>query len=59
MKEENYSIKKRQQFAWIKDESGEVYLCPVNSLSDAKNITKEQLKNCVNDSLYLQPHSGG
>jgi hypothetical protein len=35
------------QLVWVKDKAGNEYLCPIDALRDPKNVTEEELKNCV------------
>ena len=49
--EEIQSIKKELSLKWIKAESGNTYLCPVDALNRLDNPTEEQLKMiCVDES---------
>ena len=57
--DEVYVPKKRQQFAWVKDKAGNEYVCPVDSLKQAKDLSEEDLKNCVDDASVHQPGPGG
>jgi hypothetical protein len=47
--------KKGLSVRWIKGESGNTYLCPVDALKDLDNPTEEQLKSiCVEESMNPQ-----
>jgi hypothetical protein len=37
-------------FVWVKDKAGNEYLCPLESLKDPKDATKEELDNCFDDA---------
>ena len=39
-----------QRFVWVKDKAGNEYVCRIMDLKDPKNITDEDLKNCVDDA---------
>ena len=59
MSEEVSTLTKRTQFVWVKDKSGNEYVCNAEYLQDPKNISEEDLKNCVDDASVAQPHAGG
>jgi hypothetical protein len=43
-------------FKWVKGESGNTYLCPLDTTKNIEHLTEEQLKSmCVNESL--NPHN--
>jgi hypothetical protein len=47
--------KKELSVRWIKAESGNTYLCPVDALKRIENPTEEQLKSiCVEESMNPQ-----
>jgi hypothetical protein len=39
-----------QRFVWVKDKAGNEYVCRIMDLKDPKNISEEDLKNCVDDA---------
>jgi hypothetical protein len=44
-------FKQELSVQWIKGESGNTYLCPVNALKRIQNPTEDQLKTiCVDES---------
>ena len=59
MAEDVVTPKKRTQFVWVKDKAGNEYVCSVDVLKDPKNVSEEELKNCVDDASVYQPHAGG
>lgn len=47
--------KKALGVSWIKADSGNTYLCPVDALKDIKDPTEEQLKSiCIEESMNPQ-----
>jgi len=45
----------RQSFKWVKGDSGNTYLCPIDALKDCEHATEEQLKSmCVDESMNPQ-----
>jgi hypothetical protein len=47
--------KKELSVRWIKADSGNTYLCPVDALSRMENPSEEQLKTiCVDESMNPQ-----
>ncbi|MDY6879617.1 MAG: hypothetical protein V2J25_12060 [Desulfatiglans sp.] len=59
MAEEAYTPTKRTNFVWVKDKAGNEYVCSAEYLKDPKNISEEDLKNCVDDASVYQPSAGG
>ena len=59
MSEEISTPTKRTQFVWVKDKAGSEYVCNAEYLRDPKNISEEDLKNCVDDASVAQPYAGG
>ena len=56
MSETLSEFKRELGVKWIKSDSGNTYLCPVESLKRLENPTEEQLKLiCVDESL--NPHN--
>lgn len=41
--------KEKSVYVRVKDQSGNEFICPVESLIDAKQATEEELDNCVDD----------
>ena len=39
-----------QRFVWVKDKSGNEFVCRVMDLKDPKNVSEDDLKNCVDDA---------
>jgi hypothetical protein len=39
-----------QRFVWVKDKAGNEYVCRIADLEDPKNISEEDMKNCVDDA---------
>ena len=58
-KEEYYEPKKRTQFVWVKDRAGNEYVCSADYLKDPKNVSEEELRNCVDDASVYQASAGG
>jgi hypothetical protein len=55
MVEEQNEFKQELGVKWIKSESGNTYLCPVESLKRLQNPTEEQLRMiCVDESMNPQ-----
>ena len=59
MSEEVSTPTKRTQFVWVKDKAGNEYVCNAEYLKDPKNVSEEDLKNCVDDASVAQPFAGG
>ena len=59
MTDEYYESKKRTQFVWVKDKAGNEYVCDVGYLKDPKNVSQNELKDCVDDASVYQPSAGG
>ena len=49
----------RTQFVWVKDRSGNEFVCPHDALKDPKNVSEAELKNCIDDASSPQPFAGG
>ncbi len=49
----------RTQFVWVKDKAGNEFVCDVGALRDPKNVSDDDLKNCVDDAKSPQPFAGG
>jgi hypothetical protein len=39
-----------QGFVWVKDRAGNEFVCRVEDLKDPKKVTKDELKNCIDDA---------
>jgi hypothetical protein len=39
-----------QRFVWVKDKAGNEYVCRVMDLKNPKKVSKEDLKNCIDDA---------
>ena len=50
---------KRTNFVWVKDKAGNEFVCSAEYLKDPKNVSEEELKNCVDDASVYQPSAGG
>ena len=37
-------------FVWVKDKAGNEFVCHVDDLKDPKNVSEEDLKNCMDDA---------
>jgi hypothetical protein len=59
MSEDVTTPTKRTQFVWVKDKAGNEYVCNAEYLKDPKNVSEEDLKNCVDDASVAQPFAGG
>lgn len=35
----------------VKDEKGNAFICPIDSLIDAEKATEDELENCVDDAV--------
>ena len=53
------SPKGRTQFVWVKDKAGNEFVCPIEELKDPKNVSQDELKNCIDDARTPQPFAGG
>lgn len=38
---------------WVKDNAGNMFLCPANALKDPNSVTEEEKQNCVDDASKL------
>ena len=59
MAEEYYEPTKRTQFVWVKDKAGNEYVCDVGYLKDPKDVSEDELKNCVDDASVYKASAGG
>lgn len=39
---------------WVKDNAGNRFLCPLDSLRDPNSVSEEQKKSCVDDASRLK-----
>ena len=37
-------------FVWVKDKAGNQFVCRVEDLKDPKDVSDEDLKNCMDDA---------
>jgi len=44
---------------WVKDNSGNEFICPASSLKDPNSLSEEEKKHCVDSARVPQPHAGG
>ena len=49
----------RTQFVWVKDKAGNEFVCELGALKDPKNVSHDELKNCIDDAKSPQPYAGG
>jgi hypothetical protein len=42
---------KRSLYVRVKDQAGNDFVCPIESLMDPKEATEEVLENCVDDAV--------
>jgi len=42
---------KRDVWVRVKDDAGNEFICPLNSLKDRRSATEEELDNCVDDAV--------
>ena len=57
MKKENTMASptiKNDPLVWVKDESGNTWICSKNALKDPKHVSQEELKECVEESYNPQ-----
>ena len=60
MAEEEINVPtKRTNFVWVKDKAGNEFVCSAEFLKDPKNVSEEELKNCVDDATVYQASAGG
>lgn len=39
-----------QGFVWVKDRAGNEFVCKKEELKDPKDVSEEELKNCMDDA---------
>jgi hypothetical protein len=44
---------KDEPLVWVKDNAGNRFLCPMESLIDPNSVTEEEKRNCVDDASRL------
>jgi hypothetical protein len=44
-----------KRFVWVKDKAGNEYVCRVMDLKNPKKVSKEDLKNCIDDASRAIP----
>ena len=49
----------KNNYVWVKDKVGNEFMCPMDSLKDPKDATKEELSNCVDDATASVNPKGG
>lgn len=54
-----YEPEGRTQFVWVKDRAGNEYVCDRDALRDPETVGEDDLRFCVDDAKYPQPHAGG
>ena len=59
MSEEINEPKSRKNMVWVKDKAGNEFVCDASSLKDPKNVSQDELKDCVDDATSVQPFAGG
>jgi hypothetical protein len=59
MTDEINEPKSRQQFVYVKDNAGNEFVCPVDVLKKADELTEEERSGCIEDASVAQPHAGG
>ena len=42
--------KAAKPMVWVKDKSGNTYICPISAVKNAKDVSDEELRYCVNES---------
>jgi len=40
----------QQGFVWVKDKAGNEFVCSVSDLKDPKNVSEDDLENCMDDA---------
>lgn len=46
-------MSKLDALAWVKDNAGNRFLCPVDALMDPNSVSEEQKAKCVDDASRL------
>lgn len=47
---ENNVHKAAKPMVWVKDKSGNTYICPKSAVRDPKNISECELRECMDES---------
>ncbi len=47
-------MKKLDALIWAKDDTGSRHLCPMDSLSNANRVTKNELSKCIDSDSRLE-----
>jgi len=55
---EAYSSDKRTQLIEVRDKEGNAYLCDADALKNPKQVTREELQDCIDQSRVPQPFGG-
>jgi len=42
-------------YVWVKDRAGNEFVCPVNALKKPKDVSEENLKDCLDDASRALP----
>jgi hypothetical protein len=53
-----YPSKKRTQLIEVRDKEGNAYICDADALKNPKQVTRKELKNCIDESRVPQPYGG-
>jgi hypothetical protein len=48
---------KRESLVYVKDEAGNLFICPLDALRDPKSLSEEEKKNCVSDASDVLLHA--
>jgi hypothetical protein len=54
-----YPSEKRTQFTRVKDTAGNEYICAADGLKNPKKASRQELRNCIDESKTPQPFAGG
>jgi hypothetical protein len=44
-----------KRFVWVKDKAGNEFVCRVMDLKNPKKVSKDDLKNCIDDASRAIP----
>ena len=42
--------KAAKPMVWVKDKSGNTYICPKSALKNTKDVSEEELRQCLDES---------
>ena len=48
--EEKEGAMTEKGFVWVKDKAGNEFVCRIDDLKDPKNVSDEDLENCIDDA---------